>query len=111
MSNIKQLKDRYFDKELRLYNLDSKNDLISKLIDALTKFLPEDINKVTIFRFNIDTNLPLLNTDFYIQYKGLETTEEYQQRLIQEQIDKNKKLILLNKLSTELGYKLEKVNE
>lgn len=107
-SHLKQLKDRYFEKELRLYDIKSKGDLINNIVDGLNKHLPEDISEVNSFSFNFDTSLPLLNTDFFIYYRGLETSEEYTQRLIQEQIDKDKKVVLLNKLASELDYKLIK---
>ncbi len=107
----KQLKDRHFDKELRLNDLNTKEDFITDIVDILTKFLPEDINKVIEFRLNFEEGLPILNCDFYIYYKSLETDNEYKERLVQEQIAKDKKLIKLHKLAAELDYKLEKVNE
>lgn len=45
---------------------------------------------------------------FFIYYKGLETSEEYTQRLIQQQVDYDKKVALLNRLASELDYKLVK---
>lgn len=107
----KQLKDRHFDKEIRLNNLNSKEDFITDIVDILTKFLPNDINKVIEFRLNFEDELPLLNCDFYIYYKSLETDNEYKERFAKEQIAKDKKLIKLHKLAAELDYKLEKVNE
>ena len=113
MNNIKQLIERYFSKELRLYSIKSKGDLISKIVDVLSSTLPEDINEVIKFSFNFDNTLPLENTDFYVYYKGLETNEEYKERLVKEEKEKDKenKLNLLSDLAKELGYNLEKINE
>jgi hypothetical protein len=44
MTDTKHLVDRYFDKQLSIYNLKSKYDLINHLTEALNKFLPEDIH-------------------------------------------------------------------
>jgi hypothetical protein len=114
MNNTKQLVDRYSDKQLNVYNLNSKYDLISHLTEALNKFLPEDIHVITKFVYNFDGLIQPLtnkNCNFYIEYKGLETADEFKQRLLQEQIDIDKKVALLNKLAAELDYKLEKVND
>jgi hypothetical protein len=105
----KQLKDRHFDKELRLKlnDLNNKENFITYIVYILTNFLPEDINKIEEFRLSFEDIL----CDFYIYYKGLETDSEYKERLAKEQAVKDKKLIKLHKLAAELDYKLEKVNE
>lgn len=113
-NNTKQLVDRYFDMYLNIYNLKSKYDLISHLTEVLDKFLPDDIHEIRKFVYNFNGLVPPLNDkncDFYIEYKGLETKEEFNERLRQEQIDKDRKVVLLNKLAAELNYKLERINE
>lgn len=109
--NDKRLKKRHFSKELRIYSVKSKSDLISIINQVLTKELPEDINEVLQFGFNFDSSLPLLNSDFFVNYKGLENSEEYRERLMKEEASKNKRLKLLVELVEEFEYKLEKNSE
>ena len=105
---MKKLINRHYSKELRIYSVKSKSDLISIINQVLTKELPEDINEVLQFGFNFDSSLPLLNSDFFVNYKGLENSEEYRERLIKEEASKNEKLKLLIELAKEFEYKLEK---
>jgi glycosylphosphatidylinositol transamidase (GPIT) subunit GPI8 len=106
--NNKKLKKRHFSKEIRLCFVNNKADLISKLIEILTQELPEDIDSIEKFGFNLDNSLPLLNCDFHVDYAGFETSEEYRERLIKEEASKNKRLKLLTELAEEFNYKLEK---
>lgn len=117
MSNIKQLKQRYFEKNLSIDISSNKQDLINKIVDYLTTLLPNDMLNIVQFDISINSTIPsvsisnILNSYIYTSYYTLETDDELNYRLVQDKVSNERKLEQLNKLAVELDYKLEKVNE
>lgn len=97
---------KYFSKELSIHNLNSKQDLINRIIQSLNTYLPEDISEVIVFGFDFDSSLMLNNSDFCIDYIGLESEQEYQKRMLLEKKDKENKLKRISKLAEELNFDL-----
>ena len=108
---------KYVSKELSIHNLNSKQDLINRIIQSLNTYLPEDISEVIEFGFDFDSSLMLNNSDFCIDYIGLESEQEYQKRMLLEEKDKEDKLLLekknkenklklISKLAEELNFDL-----